>query len=171
MSFIFPLTKNELPELVNVARQSFIESHGHSASEKDIEQYCSQKFTLEQFQKEFSEENNVFNVWKEGEKICGYSKIVINSSCEGLEGKGAKLERLYFLKSHLANGRGKALYEFIENLAKTNSCNYIWLNVWTENKAAVAFYLKNGYANIRDTFFKISETHSNPNYCMVKTLH
>ena len=61
---------------------------------------------------------------------------------------------------------GKQLFDLNIELAKANKQIGIWLYVWTENKRALRFYEKQGFKNIGSTHFRISETHSNPNYWM-----
>ena len=50
--------------------------------------------------------------------------------------------------------------------ARKNNQAGLWLYVWTGNDRAIAFYKKKGFKIIADTEFKISPTHSNPNYWM-----
>ncbi len=42
----------------------------------------------------------------------------------------------------------------------------MWLFVWKENQRAVNFYDKAGFKIIGNYEFKLSKTHSNPNYQM-----
>ncbi|MEO6707056.1 MAG: hypothetical protein ABIN04_14540, partial [Ginsengibacter sp.] len=65
---------------------------------------------------------------------------------------------------------GYNLFEFNRNLARTNNQKGIWLFVWKENERAIRFYKKNGFEVIGNFDFKISETHSNPNYQMLLKL-
>jgi ribosomal protein S18 acetylase RimI-like enzyme len=168
---IFPLQKESLNACVELAKKSFIESHGSSAAEKDILHYCNKSYTREKFLEEMENPNAHFFVWKENGILMGYSKMVLNTSLEiKKEAPFAKLERIYFLKEYIGGGKGKKMYLYNEDLAKSECQKGIYLNVWTENKTAIDFYLRHGFTKIADTPFKISETHSNPNYLMLKKI-
>jgi hypothetical protein len=49
---IIKSTVHDAAELAKVGRQSFIESHGHSASEEDITAYVNSKFSFLAFEEE-----------------------------------------------------------------------------------------------------------------------
>jgi ribosomal protein S18 acetylase RimI-like enzyme len=78
----------------------------------------------------------------------------------------AKLERIYLLKEFYDLKLGSALFNFNVDLSKQNNQMGMWLFVWKQNLRAVNFYKKNRFAIIGSYNFKISETHSNPNYQM-----
>jgi ribosomal protein S18 acetylase RimI-like enzyme len=78
----------------------------------------------------------------------------------------AKLERIYILKEFYDLKLGYNLFEFNRSLARENNQKGIWLFVWKGNERAIKFYKKNGFEVIGNFDYKISETHSNPNYQM-----
>ena len=160
-------TVSDTRVILKTAVQSFLESHGHSASAKDINAYIDLKFTEEALAQELSDPDNIFHLLYFNEQPTGYSKIIFNTPHEAIEDKNVtKLERLYLLEAFYGKGLGTVLFDFIIDLSKEEKQAGIWLQVWTENKRAVAFYKKSGFVVKAETFFKISETHSNPNYLM-----
>ena len=55
-------------ELISkISSQTFIESHGHSASEKDIANYISKKYSIESIYTELQKENNNYYLLKSAE--------------------------------------------------------------------------------------------------------
>lgn len=151
--------------LSEIGSKSFIESHGSSAPEKDIENYVAMHFNEAEFEKELSDKGNVyFLIYFDG-KPAGYSKIRLNTPNPNVEEQLlSKMDRLYVLKEYYDKQIGKQLFDHNLQFARENQQKGFWLFVWTENLRAIKFYQKIGFINIGSTSFKISETHSNPNY-------
>lgn len=151
--------------IAKIGAQSFIESHGKSASEHDIANYVAGKFSLAQLESEFSEPNAIFKLAKYNNEVVGYSKLVLNCPNPTIaEQHVCKMERLYILESALDKKIGQPLFDVNLQLAKSHQQKGMWLYVWTGNPRAIRFYEKQGFKIAAETFFKISETHSNPNY-------
>jgi ribosomal protein S18 acetylase RimI-like enzyme len=55
---------------------------------------------------------------------------------------------------------------FNSELTKKNNQQGIWLEVWIENFRAIKFYKKMGFTIVGKANFRVSKTHSNPNYIM-----
>lgn len=164
---ITKIFKKDAETLRKLAVTTFRESHGHSASSKDINEYINAKFTLENIEAELSDDSNVFYFVYVNEELAGYSKIIYNTAYENLtQTNSTKLERLYVLGKFHDLKIGKKLMDFNINLAKQNNQAGIWLYVWTENHRAVRFYKNYGFQQIAETYFKISDKHSNPNWIL-----
>jgi GNAT superfamily N-acetyltransferase len=160
-------TLPDLPSLTRLAIQSFWESHGHSAAAEDIAGYVGNKLTEEVFRQELLDEDNIFQLLHYNGQPAGYSKIILHSANGYIAPKNVtKLERLYFLKEFHGLGLAQQLFEHNRLMALQAGQTGIWLNTWTGNHRAVAFYQKLGFAIVGHTDFKISERHSNPNYVM-----
>ncbi len=154
--------------LTELARLTFLESHGHSAGKKDTDKYIAEKYTEPVLKTELQNRDNIYHILYENDTPAGFSKILLNSPYESAERKNiAKLERIYFLQAFYNTGYGQQLFDFNINLIKQNNQAGIWLYVWKENPRAVAFYKRNGFVIIGSYDFKISETHSNPNHQML----
>ena len=153
--------------LSEIAGLTFIESHGHSAKREDINNFITQKYNPDTFISELiNKKNNYYLVYYQN-RLAGFSNIIYNfpyadSKVEDI----AKLERIYILKEFYDLKLGYNLFEFNRNLARTNNQKGIWLFVWKGNERAIKFYKKNGFEVIGNFDYKISETHSNPNYQM-----
>lgn len=168
MTTIEKATMKDAELLTKIGRQAFIESHGHSASEKDIENYVSSKFTKNVFELELNDSNNVFHILYYNQKPIGYSKIIYNVPQDNIVIKNVtKLERLYILEEFHHLKLGLELFNFNVELSKKHQQSGIWLFTWIENHKAIKFYLKAGFKIVGKYNFKISETHSNPNHQML----
>jgi diamine N-acetyltransferase len=161
-------TMEDFETVAEVARLSFLESHGHSASPADIDAYVSQKLNDSVLLKELSDDQNVFHLIYVDGKVAGYSKIVLNGYHPNVEVEGAtKLERLYLLRAYYGLSLGRSLLEHNISFARKNDQRAMWLFVWIENITAYRFYIKFGFEVIGNYDFKISDTHSNPNHQML----
>lgn len=164
------IEKGNIPQLksfTEVAKTSFLESHGHSASEEDIQNYINSNFNEEQNKTELNNPLSEYHFIFHNDELVGYSKVIFNSGIDPVkETNISKLERIYLLQKVHGTGLGKMLFDFVIELAKTNHQKGIWLFVWIENHRAVNFYQKMGFKIVGSHDFKISETHTNPNHQM-----
>lgn len=168
MTSIIKATESIAELLADIGRQTFIESHGHSAPKEDIDNYINGNYSSEVFQEELSATENIYHIiYYEGKPV-GFSKIILNYPTENIETKNVtKLERIFLLKEFYHLKLGLELFRFNVELSKSNNQAGMWLFVWTENERAYNFYLKNGFAIIGSHDFKISANHSNPAHKML----
>ena len=163
-------TTDDADLLKNLAIATFEESHGHSASNEDIQSYINAKFNLDSIISELAESENLFYLIHFNNELVGYSKIILNSVYnEKTPSNSTKLERLYVLKKHHGTPIGRTLMDFNIQLARDNNQCGMWLYVWTENHRAIRFYKKFGFLKIAETIFQISAKHANPNWIMNMT--
>ena len=153
--------------IAEIGKRAFLESHGDSASTKDINDFISKTFNKESVSKEFENRNSIYHIIYFNDKAAGFSKVELNTSNVNVKDiEITKLDRLYLLKEFYGKNLGSGLIDFNIQLSKDNNQKGIWLAVWTENQRAINFYSKKGFKIVGKYNFKISETHSNPNHIM-----
>ena len=153
--------------LVSLSIEAFLPAHGHSSPKKDIDSYISKNFSKENLRDELLEQTNEYYLIYYKNKVAGFSKVIFNSPNENIDGINiTKMERLYLLKEYYGLDLGLELFNFNVTLSKKNHQRGLWLEVWIENLRAIAFYTKIGLKKTGLYDFKVSETHSNPNYVM-----
>ena len=153
--------------LSELAKLTFLESHGHSAPSADVAAYVTEKYSPAVIKEVLSNEKNIYFIIYTDNRPAGYSKIIFDTPYPDSPIKNiTKLERLYLLKEFYSLKLGVQLFQFNIDLAKSNNQMGMWLFVWKENQRAVNFYKKSGFVIIGSHDFKISETHSNPNHQM-----
>jgi ribosomal protein S18 acetylase RimI-like enzyme len=168
MISITKATEKDAALLAELAKITFLQSHGHSAEKEDLDSYMTEKYSEDIFKQELNDPLNIYHLLYYKEQAAGFSKIIFDEPYAGSIVKNiTKLERIYLLKEFYDLKLGKELFDFNAALAKANHQAGIWLFVWKENERAVKFYKKNGFEIIGSYDFKISERHSNPNYQMV----
>ena len=160
--------KEDIPLLAEMGKASFIESHGHSAGAEDINKYVDEKYTRDAFADELNDLKHVYYIINCNQQPAGYSKIIFNATHFNIPIENAtKLERLYLLKEFYGLKLGRELLQYNIELSRQNGQAGMWLFVWKENHRAFNFYLKAGFKVVGSHDFKITETHSNPNYQML----
>lgn len=153
--------------IVALGKQTFLESHGHSASKKDIQDYVSRTYNKTAILKEFESNNVHYHLIYSDGVIAGFSKIELHTTNKNIADTNiSKFDRLNILESFQGKQLGVQLFNFNIKLSKANKQNGIWLAVWVENKKAVNFYMKQGFKIVGEFDFKISKTHSNPNHIL-----
>lgn len=167
------ITKAKLQDaktLAQIAKDSFLTAHGHSASKKDIENYVAANFNEATFLAELANPENHYYIIYYNDVIAGYSKITLNTSHATIDTQNVTyMSRLYLLEDFYGKNLGKLLFDFNIEFSKQHNQLGVWLFVWVENQRAINFYTKRGFNIVGKHDFKISETHSNPNHVMYLT--
>ncbi len=153
--------------LAELARKTFIESHGHSGPKEDIDTYLREKYTPEIMREELGNPANIYHIIYYNGQPAGFSKIIFNVAHPEIPvANAAKLERIYVLEAFHDQKLGWELFAFNKKLSIENKQVGMWLYVWKKNERAVRFYQKLGFVEAGSFDFPISPTHSNPNYRM-----
>ncbi|MCL5129566.1 GNAT family N-acetyltransferase [Algibacter sp. L4_22] len=162
-------TVNDAELIAEIGGKSFLESHGHSASENDIKNFIDKTYHEKAIAEEFKNGNVQYYIISFEDKIAGFSKIEINALSPWVDEVAVtKLDRFYLLEAFHGKKLGVALFNFIIETSKQYNQKGIWLAVWVENLKAINFYTKNGFKIVGDYDFKLSDTRSNPNHIMFK---
>jgi ribosomal protein S18 acetylase RimI-like enzyme len=167
MISIVKATGKDFQLLADIGKISYIESHGHSAKDADINTYLNEKYNYEVFKDELRDLNNIYHIIYHDNQPAGYSKIILNTPHSNIPTKNiTKLERLYLLKEYYGLKLGFELFNSNLELSKTSNQAGMWLFVWKQNHRAISFYKKMGFKIIGSYDFKLTETHSNHNHHM-----
>jgi ribosomal protein S18 acetylase RimI-like enzyme len=167
MTTIIRATQNDFKLLADLGKQTFIESHGHSALQADINEYVSDTYSYAICEQELADANNIFHFLYYDGRPAGYSKIIFNSPHPNIQmDHVTKLQKIFLLKEFYSQKLGKQLFNFNVDLSNAYNQKGIWLFVWKKNERAIKFYQNNGFKIIGDHDFKISDTHTNPNHIM-----
>lgn len=168
MISIVAATVSDTSVLAKVGRRSLLESHGHSAPTEIMHAYVDEKFTEEALQQELADSANIFHIIYHNSEPAGYSKIIYNQQLEQFpQQRFTKLERLYLLSEFYDLKLGHQLLQYNIDLSKQNGEQGLWLYVWKENERAMRFYNKWGFEIVGDGWFRLTETHANPNWQML----
>jgi diamine N-acetyltransferase len=160
-------TKEDASILAQMGRQTFIESHSHSAPDHVINEYVQNNYNETAIRGSLKDPANKFHIIYYDDQPAGYSKIIFNHPHAGIPNKNvSKLEKIFLLGRFYDLKLGKQLLAFNIDLAKLHGQSGIWLFVWIENERAIRFYKNHGFQIIGDHNFRLSESHYNPNFIM-----
>ena len=160
-------TVNDAAVIAEIGKQSFFESHGHSAPAADTNAYAARKFTPDAVRDELAHPEYIYHLVFFNGEAAGYSKIILNAPNENIPVAHITcLDRLYLLKAFYGLKLGLRLFEFNMDISKRSGQKGMWLYTWIENARAISFYEKAGFRIVGKADFKLSETHSNPNHVM-----
>ena len=167
MAIIIKANEKDFQLLADIGRTAYIESHGSSAKPGDINMYLNKNYSYEVIKDELRDSKNIYHIICHDRKTAGYSKIIFNAPHPNIQTENiTKLERLYLLKEFYGLKSGFELFQFNLELSKKNKQSGMWLFVWKENQRAIVFYKKAGFKITGSHDFKLTETHSVPNYQM-----
>ncbi len=165
MSSIVKASISDFKLLADLGSQTFIESHGKSASKADIDFYIGEKYNYKVIQQDLRNADNIYHIIYYENQPIGFSKMILDNPTSNIQmGNVSKLERLYLLKDFHKLKKGLELFNFNVALSKSKNQIGMWLYVWKENERAISFYMKNEFQIIGSYDFQISERHSNPNH-------
>jgi diamine N-acetyltransferase len=84
----------------------------------------------------------------EEDEAVGFAKLNWHSLLPGgaADGRGAALQKIYFLARCAGRGIGKRLLEEVEARARHREAPFLWLDVLKSNAGAQRFYEREGFA-------------------------
>ncbi|MEQ8473805.1 MAG: GNAT family N-acetyltransferase [Marinoscillum sp.] len=149
--------EDELPQLLEFARENFISTYGHMNSPENMEHYLRESFTIDPFTREFNHPGSSFFVLINSDNtIIGYYKLNIGSAqTERHYPESIEIERIYVGQKLKGKGLGRKMIHHAASQAKSRNLNFIWLGVWEKNPAAISFYKKLGFVEIDTHIFQL----------------
>lgn len=126
---------------------SFAETYASFNTVEDIDKYLVENFTPSVIVKELIEPSNVYILAFADGEAAGYEKLILNKQPKIIMPTNniIELSRIYSLKKYIGKGIGKSLMLASIDLGIKLKFECIWLGVWQQNPAAIAFYKKWGF--------------------------
>ena len=138
-------TLSDLPELLALARTSFLQAFTVGNKPENVQAYLAQAFTEDKLTKEMQEPASTFIVASLGGKLVGYTKLNLAAAQADVQDpKSVEVARLYTLEEVWGKGLGQLLLDAGINFARQEGKTWLWLGVWEHNARAIRFYEKNG---------------------------
>ena len=132
--------------LQQISIETFIDTFKEQNTEEDLKQYLEKAYTVDQLKKELANENSSFFFLQDNEETVGYLKVnVEDAQTEDSAENAMEIERIYIRNNYKRKGYGKFLIDQAERFAQKENKKTIWLGVWEENTAALAFYKDRGF--------------------------
>ena len=144
--FIRLVEKVDLPQLQQIARQTFVEAFGSENTKQAFNKYLDKNFNLDQLQREYDNPHSTFYFLENAHEIMGYLKLNVHSAqTEKKLADALEIERIYLLKKYRGQSLGKVLMDKAIETAQKNSKKVVWLGVWEHNPSSIKFYQKYGF--------------------------
>jgi ribosomal protein S18 acetylase RimI-like enzyme len=152
------VTPNDITQLQQIGRQTFLETFSSSNTEENIKKYLEDGFSKEKLTIELNNSDSEFYFAQLANKIIGYLKINFGTSQTELKDNSAlEIERIYVSQEFHGKKVGQLLYEKAIEIAKQKMFGYVWLGVWEKNPRAISFYKKNGFVEFDKHIFKLGD--------------
>lgn len=137
--------KDEAALIAKISRSTFQETFGPVNTEKDMQLFLDEQFTMQQLVEEVGKPGHRhFLAWYQ-DQPAGYLFIKYRSHPALLTDAAIEISRIYCLAAFQGKGIGKALMLEAMKEGRTNDCSTVWLGVWKENKKALTFYQSFGF--------------------------
>lgn len=138
-------TLSDLPELLALARTSFLQAFTAGNKPENVHAYLAESFTQEKLTKEMQELATTFIVASLEGKFVGYTKLNLAAAQADIQDPtSVEVARLYTLQEVWGTGLGQLLLDAGINFARQEGKTWLWLGVWEHNARAIRFYEKNG---------------------------
>ena len=138
-------THSDLPELLALARTSFLQAFTAGNKPENVQAYLAEAFTEDKLTKEMQEPASTFILASLGGKLVGYTKLNLAAAQADVQDPtSVEVARLYTLEEVWGKGMGQLLLDAGINFARQEGKTWLWLGVWEHNARAIRFYEKNG---------------------------
>ena len=129
----------------------------HFEGRPDIFKDGINKYDYSELEAMIDEDKTLIYVYTdENDEVLGYAFLqfisVWNKMLHGV--KYVFIDDLCVDKEYRGKGIGKALLDYVYELSKELNYDYVRLNVWSFNKEAKEFYLKNGFGELESIMEK-----------------
>ncbi|WP_421809923.1 GNAT family N-acetyltransferase [Flagellimonas sp.] len=154
-------TEADATSIALLGRVTFTETFGHLFKDKtDLLDYYNRTFAVEKLANSLQKNSNAYWLAHINGLPVGYAKLKLHSPSPFIDSKNVcQLQKIYVLKDFLSQKVGLALQTELLQKAQSDGFEHIWLSVLKENKRAIAFYEKNGFAFLGSHSFQIGAEH------------
>lgn len=139
-----------------LGRRTFIHEFGHLYAAQDLADYLDGTYTPAIQAQEIAAPDLRVTVVEQGGELTGYAvsgpcKLPVDAMPDG----AYELRRIYLSPDMKGNGLGSALLADALDFFREEGASAVYVGVWSENRAAQAFYRKAGFEKIGDYRFMV----------------
>jgi ribosomal protein S18 acetylase RimI-like enzyme len=141
-----------------LGRITFAETFGHLfvSHAADLRAYLDRTFAVSKLRHSLEQTRNAYWLAMIDELPVGYAKLKTPSPINLLGGEHvAQLQKIYVLREFLGQGIGKPLFEAVLEHATAQPIGALWLDVLKENRRAIGFYERLGFAALGEDTYSI----------------
>jgi ribosomal protein S18 acetylase RimI-like enzyme len=132
--------------IAGLATLVFLDTYAPQGIRPDLAREAFASCSTAAFAARIAESQTTFLLVESGEYLLGFAEVTSGRRCP-ITGVSFALEvvRLYVHPKFHGRGLGKELLSRAERHARSMGSEGVWLTVWSENAAALAFYERLGY--------------------------
>jgi ribosomal protein S18 acetylase RimI-like enzyme len=155
----------DIPQIAALGSHVFSVTFGHSVSPHELQAYLDESYSLAATEAELSSPSKdmIVAVDRSSQtagseaRIVGFALLTRGSSEPCIEHlqNTVELQRIYVHPDCHGKGVGRLLADRLEDMAREQGFEYMWLGVWEENHKAMKVYEKLGYERVGDHDFVI----------------
>jgi ribosomal protein S18 acetylase RimI-like enzyme len=147
---------NEL--LAEMGAQTFTDAFSPDNTPEDMALYLKKSFSPEIQAAELADPASLFLIAEFDRRAVGYAHLYEGKKPSAITGSHPiEIVRFYAHTSWIGRGVGAALMRACLDEAKNKDCDTIWLDVWEQNKRAIAFYKKWGFKEVGTQLFRLGD--------------
>lgn len=154
---IRPATQEDIPALVTLGRESFVDAFGHLYKPEDLAAFLDENRAPEKFASAIGSPEVAVAVADDDGALIGYCLTFFSERFderpEPHPERPCVLSQLYCAGSATGRGVGAALMEDALSSARGRGCDAVQLSVYSENFGAQRFYRRYGFEKVADVDF------------------
>lgn len=151
-----PGTPADAPTIAALAIQVFLDTYATGGIRPDLAREALRDYGVTAFQPRLREPQRRFILAERGDALLGFAELSLaDERAPAGDARGAELVRLYVQPVAQRSGLGRQLIRAAEALAAGCGRAALWLTAWEGNHRALAFYAREGYADIGATVHRI----------------
>lgn len=149
---------DNIRELQQISRQTFLETFGSQNSAEDMREFLDTAYAEEKLKDEVENANSSFYFLTVDNKVAGYLKVNEgDAQTEQVVPNALEVERIYLKQDFQHQGLGLVLIKLAEKIAKEKDKDNMWLGVWEKNYQAQTLYEKDGFKRVSQHTFVVGE--------------
>ncbi len=149
-------SRADASDLAQLAACTFRETYFLMSDPVEVEDYIRTNFTPQLLEEQIADDSASFMLGSIAHRFIGYAHVRLSVAPVCVAGPDPiELSRLYLEQAFHGQGYGSALVRAAFREARSRNCQTLWLNVYSENIKARAFYTAMGFVEIgaRDFLF------------------
>lgn len=151
-----PAKPDDVTAIAALAIQVFLDTYASAGIRPDLAREALRDYGVDAFAPRLREPRRRFLLAERGDALLGFAELSLaDEAAPAGSARGAELVRLYVQPAAQRSGLGRQLLRAAEALAADAGLGELWLTAWDGNHRALAFYARQGYADIGATTYRI----------------
>lgn len=156
MNAIHQVTRQDIPELVAISRETFAATFTDNTAPADMQDFLDTAYSPQKLTAELQTPGTTFWFILQDGAVAGYLKLNTGAAVSSdADPAGLELERIYIRNKYQHQGLGGQLFTHAEKIAQNANLASINLGVWEGNLNAQAFYKRLGFRKVGSHVFQV----------------